>query len=252
MRDSIERFSDRADNYAKYRPGYPAPMLGFLRDIVSPPAVVADIGSGTEILTRQMLDNGYEIYAVEPNGPMRSEAERTLGGRPGFHSVLGTAEATTLPDGTVDLITCAQAFHWFNRAKAEFEFCRILKASGRVAIVWNERLENASEINRKYENILRRMAPEYSNVSHRKVSPGDIEAFFAPGEVHLYSFSNEQILDECGFLGRLLSCSYVPNVGQPGHREIANAVSDLFEEYEIEGTVTLAYETKLYLGRFAR
>src|SRR6478672_1548569 len=114
MRDSIERFGDRADEYAKFRPGYPAPMLGFLRDIVSPPAVVADIGSGTGILTRQMLDNGYEIYAVEPNGPMRSEAERTLGGRPGFHSVLGTAEATTLPDGTVDLITCAQAFHWFN------------------------------------------------------------------------------------------------------------------------------------------
>jgi SAM-dependent methyltransferase len=201
MRDPIERFSDRADNYAKYRPGYPAPMLGFLLDLVSPPAVVTDIGSGTGILTRQMLDHGYEVYAVEPNGPMRSEAERTLGGHPRFHSVPGTAEATTLPDATVDLITCAQAFHWFNRAKAKSEFCRILKASGRVAIVWNERLENASEMNRKFESILRRMAPEYSNVSHRKVGPADIKVFFAPGEVHLYSFPNEQILDERGFLG---------------------------------------------------
>jgi SAM-dependent methyltransferase len=227
-------------------------MLGFLLDVVSLPAVVADIGSGTGILTRQLLDKGYELYAVEPNGPMRSVAERTLSGRPRFHSVRGTAETTTLPDGAVDLITCAQAFHWFDRVKSKLEFRRILKGNGRVAIVWNERLENASEVNRKYDDILRRMAPEYSNVSHRKVSLGDIEGFFVPGEVQLHTFPNQQVLDRCGFLGRLLSCSYVPNVGQPGHDEIVDAISDLFDEYEIEGKVTFVYETKLYLGQFIR
>jgi SAM-dependent methyltransferase len=251
MRDPIERFGDRADNYAKFRPNYPDPMLEFLRDVVLPPAVVADIGSGTGILTRQLLDNGYELYAVEPNGPMRSEAERTLGGSPGFRSIRGTAEATTLSDGAVDLITCAQAFHWFDRAKARLEFCRILKGNGRVAIVWNERLENVSEVTRKFENVLRRMAPEYSSVSRREVSLGDIEAFFAPGVVQLCTFPNEQVLDRRGFLGRLLSCSYVPNLGQPGHHEIVNAVSDIFEEHESEGRVSLAYETRLYLGQFA-
>jgi ubiquinone/menaquinone biosynthesis C-methylase UbiE len=250
MRDSIERFGDRADEYAKFRPGYPAPMLRFLRDVVSPPAVVADIGSGTGILTGQLLDKGYELYAVEPNGPMRSQAESTLGDRPRFHSVRGRAEATTLPDRAVDLITCAQAFHWFDRVKAKLEFCRILKGNGRVAIVWNERLENASEINRKYDDILRRMAPEYSNVNHRKVSLEDIEAFFAEGEVQLCTFPNEQVLDRRGFLGRLLSCSYVPNVGQPGHHEIVDAVSHIFDEYEIKGKVTFVYETRLYLGQF--
>jgi len=250
MPDPIERFGDRADNYAKFRPGYPDPMLSLLRDVVPPPAVVADIGSGTGILTRQLMDNGYELYAVEPNGPMRSAAERTLSGRPRFRSVRGTAEATTLPDGAVDLITCAQAFHWFDREKAKLEFCRILKGNGRVAIVWNERLENASEVNRKYDDILRRMAPEYSNVNHRKVSLGDIEAFFGPGEVQLWTFPNEQVLDRCGFLGRLLSCSYVPNVGQPGHHEIVDAVGDLFGEYEVEGKVSFDYETRLYLGQF--
>jgi SAM-dependent methyltransferase len=252
MRDPIERFSDRADNYAKFRPGYPDPMLRFLRDVVKLPAVVADIGSGTGILTTQLLDNGYELYAVEPNGPMRNEAERTLAGRPRFHSVRGAAEATTLPNGTVDLITCAQAFHWFDRVKAKMEFCRILKENGRVAIVWNERLENASEVNRKYDDILRRMAPEYLNVSRRKVSLGDIEAFFVPGEVQLCTFPNEQVLERCGFLGRLLSCSYVPNMGQPGHHEIVDAVGVLFDEYQVEGNVTFAYETRLYLGQFAR
>ena len=122
MRDPIERFGDRADNYAKFRPGYPDPMLGFLLDVVSQPAVVADIASGTGILTRQLLDKGYELYAVEPNGPMRSVAERTLSGRPRFHSVRGTAETTTLPDGAVDLITCAQAFHWFDRVSRNWSF----------------------------------------------------------------------------------------------------------------------------------
>jgi SAM-dependent methyltransferase len=251
MRDPTERFGDRAENYAKFRPGYPDAMLRFLRGVVSPPAVVADIGSGTGILTRQLLENGYELYAIEPNGPMRSEAERALGGCPRFRSVHGTAEATTLPDGAVDLITCAQAFHWFDRVKARLEFCRILKGAGRVAIVWNERLENASEVNRKYDDILRRMAPEYSTVSHRKVSLEDIEAFFVTGEVQLCTFPNEQVLDRHGFLGRLLSSSFVPNVGQSGHHEIVGAASDIFDEYEVDGTVSLVYETRLYLGQFS-
>jgi SAM-dependent methyltransferase len=250
MRDPTERFGDRAENYAKFRPGYPDAMLRSLRDVVSPPAVVADIGSGTGILTRQLLENGYELYAIEPNGPMRSEAERALGGCPRFRSVHGTAEATTLPDGAVDLITCAQAFHWFDRVKARLEFCRILKGAGRVAIVWNERLENASEVNRKYDDILRRMAPEYSTVSHRKVSLEDIEAFFVTGEVQLCTFPNEQVLDRHGFLGRLLSSSFVPNVGQSGHHEIVGAASDIFDQYEVDGTVSLVYETRLYLGQF--
>jgi SAM-dependent methyltransferase len=251
MRDPVERFGDRAENYAKYRPGYPDAMLRFLRDVVSPPAVVADIGSGTGILTRQLLENGYELYAVEPNDPMRSEAESALSGCPRFRSVRGTAEATTLPDAAVDLITCAQAFHWFDRVKAKLEFCRILKGAGSVAIVWNERPKNASEVNRKYDDILRRLAPDYSNVSHRKVSVEDIGAFFVPGEVQVCTFPNEQVLDRCGFLGRLLSSSFVPNVGQPGHHEIVDAANDIFDEHEVDGTVTFIYETRLYLGRFS-
>jgi|SRR5208282_3952112 len=191
MRDPIERFGDRADNYAKFRPAYPGSMLDFLGDVVFPPAVVADIGSGSGILTRRLPDNGYELYAVEPNVPMRSVAERTLSGRPRLHSVRGTAETTTLPDGAVDLITCAQAFHWLDRVKSKLE-------------------------------------------------------------VQLSTFPNQQVLDRCGFLGRLLSCSYVPNVGQPGHDEIVDSVRDLFDEYEIDGNVTFAYETRLYLGRFIR
>jgi SAM-dependent methyltransferase len=252
MRDSIERFSDRADNYAKFRPSYPDVMVRFLRTIVVPPAIVADIGSGTGILTRQLLDGGYELFAVEPNDRMRAEAERILSDHPCFRSVRGTAEETTLLDRSVDLITCAQAFHWFDRVRAKSEFCRILKGTGGVALVWNERLDDASELNRKYDEILRRWAPEYPNLSHRQVGLEDMRSFFAPGEFELYTFPNDQNLDREAFLGRLLSSSYVPNVGQPGHREIVDAAGQVFDEYEAEGKVIFAYETRLYLGRFSR
>jgi SAM-dependent methyltransferase len=252
MRDPTERFSDRAEYYAKYRPGYPDEMLGFFRVRLAPPAAVADVGSGTGILTRQLLNNGYELYAVEPNAPMRKEAEQTLSGYPGFHSIRGTAEATTLADESVDLITCAQAFHWFDRAKARAEFSRILKVTGVVALIWNERQDDASDVNREYDNLLERMAPHYRNVSHRQIGLEEIRTFFAPGAVQCWAFPNHQVLDRDGFLGRLISSSYIPNVGQPGHREIVEAAGQIFDSHQVAGTITFHNQTKLYVGRFER
>ena len=169
MRDPTERFSDRVENYAKYRPGYPEDMLLFLQTFGKPPATVADVGSGTGILTRQLLSIGYQVSAVEPNEAMRREAERTLSGSANCRSVPGTAEATTLADRSVDFITCAQAFHWFDHLKTRLEFSRILKINGIAALIWNERLEDASPVNREYDKLLMEMAPDYQNVSHRQV-----------------------------------------------------------------------------------
>ena len=250
MRDPTERFSDRVENYAKYRPGYPEEMLRFLQTCSEPPATVADVGSGTGILTRQLLSIGYEVYAVEPNDAMRKQAERTLSGRPSFRSVDGTGEATTLADRSVDFITCAQAFHWFDPLKTRSEFARILKTNGIAALIWNERLEDASPVNREYDKLLMEMAPDYQNVSHRQVGFTAIRRFFAPGEVQLRTFPNEQILDREEFLGRLLSSSYVPNVGQPGHREIMEAAGKIFDTHNIVGKIRFDYETKIYVGRF--
>jgi ubiquinone/menaquinone biosynthesis C-methylase UbiE len=204
MRDPKERFSDRAETYAKYRPGYPDDLLRFLETLVAPPGTVADIGSGTGILTRQLLKSGYHVWAVEPNQAMRMAAERTLGDCPLFRSVLGTAEATTLEDRAVELITCAQAFHWFDRLQTRLEFSRILNSNGWTALLWNERQEDASPINRAYDNLLKAMAPDYQTVSHRRVAAEDIRAFFAPGEVKLRTFANYQIL-KCAPEGRAMS-----------------------------------------------
>ena len=182
---------------------------------------------------------------------MRTAAEQTLD-RCTFRSIRGTAEATTLEDRTIDLITCAQAFHWFDRVQTRLEFSRILESNGWTALIWNERRDDASPINGAYDNLLKAMVPDYQNVSHRRVAEEDIRAFFAPGEVKLRIFANYQILHLDGFLGRLISSSYVPNLGQPGHQEIVEAAKKIFEAHQAGGKITFEYETKVYLGRFNR
>src|SRR5262245_17011202 len=132
--DSTTRFSTRVENYVKYRPGYPPAVVDLLRREcpLSDASVVVDVGSGTGILTELFLKYGHPVFAVEPNEEMRKAAERLLGDRAGFHSIVGTAEATTLPDCSVDLISAGQAFHWFDRERAHREFVRILKPGGWV------------------------------------------------------------------------------------------------------------------------
>ena len=181
MKTPTERFSNRVENYAKYRPRYPDAALQLLCGIVPPPAVVADIGSGTGIFTKQLLNAGFEVYAIEPNDAMRGEAERSLKSEPLFRSVKGTAESTSLPDHFADLITSAQAFHWFDRVKAKAEFRRILRPGKWAALIWNERQADASRLGWKYEELLRLEAPEYSEANHRNVGSEDVRAFFEPG-----------------------------------------------------------------------
>jgi ubiquinone/menaquinone biosynthesis C-methylase UbiE len=252
MKAPTERFGNRVDNYAKYRPGYPDAMLQFIREVARHSAIVADIGSGTGILTKQLLDAGFEVYAIEPNDPMRSEAERTLSAEPLFHSVKGSAESTSLPDHSIDFITSAQAFHWFDRGKAKPEFRRILRPGRWTALIWNERQVDTSTFSWKYEELLRNRVPEYSQVDHRNVNAEDIRAFFEPGEVTLKKFPNAQRLNREAFIGRVLSSSYVPLAGEPGHRDILTAAERLFDESAVEGVVSFEYQTVLYLGRFDR
>jgi ubiquinone/menaquinone biosynthesis C-methylase UbiE len=252
MKVPTERFSDRVENYAKYRPRYPDATLEFIRKIVPRPATIADVGSGTGILTRQLLDAGYEVYAIEPNGPMRAEAERTMGADPLFHSVEGSAESTSLPDRSIDFIASAQAFHWFDRAKAKAEFQRILRPRRWVALIWNERQANASTFSWKYEELLQRALPEYIEVNRRNLNMEDVRAFFEPGEVTLKKFPNVQKLGREALMGRFLSSSYVPLEGEPGHREAMTAAERLFDENAADGEVSFVYETVLYLGAFER
>jgi SAM-dependent methyltransferase len=248
MKSPTERFGDRVEPYAKYRPRYPKALLDLLLSKIRRPAVVADIGSGTGILTDQLLQVGYQVVAVEPNKSMREAAEHRLSRNEALQSVDGTAENTNLPSLSVDAVTCAQSFHWFDRAKCRIEFDRILTPRGVIALIWNDRVRD-DPLMAQYDEILTRLVSEYPNCSHRRVSQVDIEAFFAGGSFQLFTFSNDQSLTREEFLGRVISSSYIPLAGEPGHKELIGACNSLFDRFAVDDSIQFLYETQLYLGR---
>ncbi len=251
MLSSTQRFSTRVDNYIKYRPGYPPAVLRFLTAEcgLTPGCMIADIGSGTGILTRLFLENGNRVYGVEPNREMREAGERLLAGFDNFTSLAGTAEATTLLDGCVDFVTAGQAFHWFDRPKARVEFVRILRPGGWVALIWNSRRKNANPFHDDYEQLLQTLSTDYSTVDHTNVGPADFQAFFDPGGYRVATFPNEQVFDCEGLRGRLLSSSYALEPGHPKYELMLAALYRLFDKHQVEGRVKIEYDTEVIYGQ---
>jgi len=248
--DPTTRFSTRVADYIRYRPGYPAGLLEILKAEagLSPQCMVADIGSGTGISTELLLRSGATVYAVEPNAEMRHAAEQMLGDKPNFRSVDGRAEATGLPDAGIDLITAGQAFHWFDREEARREFARILRPNGWVALFWNTRRTDASGFLRGYEELLREYATDYAQVDHRHVDTQAIAVFFR-GPFETRALANEQVFDFEGLKGRLLSSSYAPAAGHPGHLPMIDALRLLYDRHAEDGSVRFAYDVEVYFGR---
>lgn len=247
------RFSNRVDAYVKYRPGYPeklfdhlAAAVGLARDWR-----VADIGSGTGISTEMLLKRGCEVYAVEPNEPMRRAAERLLERYPNFHSVAGTAESTNLPGACVDLIVGAQAFHWFDPPRARAEFTRIGKPGAWTALIWNDRRIDNSAFAVAYEALLHERGIDYDRVNHRNVGDPQIAAFFAPRQFFTATFENRQEFDWEGLYGRAMSSSYVPARDHPGHAAFVAGLRTVYANHAVRGLVSLEYDTRLYYGQLA-
>ncbi len=248
--DPTNRFSDRVSDYARHRPGYPEAVLDVLRDELGlrPEHVVADVGSGTGLLTRRFLERGHEVHAVEPNRAMAREAEAALGGFPRFRPRDGRAEATGLGPRSVDLVAAGQAFHWFDAGQARVEFLRILRPPHRAALAWNLRLLDATPFLRDYEAFLHRWAIDYRDVSARYTDPVALEALFG-GPCDRRAFPTAQRFDLAGLRGRLLSSSYAPPLGHERHAPMLEALGDLFAAHARDGTVSFEYETALYFGR---
>ena len=249
--DPTRRFSGRVRHYARYRPGYPREVLGLLvrHCGLTEDSVVAEVGSGTGILSRLFLDNGNRVFGVEPNGEMRREGERVLSGYEGFTSVAATAEATTLEDGSVHFVVAGQAFHWFDPRLARAEFARVLRPGGWVVLVWNSRRKTGTPFLESYERLLETFGTDYEEVEHGgRAGPGEIRSFFTPAPVRAASFKNKQILDLEGLKGRLLSSSYVPAAGEPGYDGMVRELGRVFREHERDGEVTLEYDTEVYYG----
>jgi len=249
---STQRFSNRVANYIKYRPGYPEETLAFLKEKagLTTSSVIADVGSGTGIFTKLLLDQGYIVYAVEPNEAMRNSSVEQLNSYKNFHAINGTAEETTLQSHSVDLVVCAQAFHWFDQASAKTEFKRILKPKGQVALIWNNRQVEYDEFAVAYELLLLQQASDYSEVNHRNLTDVNFNNFFKNGKYQLAKHLNIQVFDEDGLIGRAFSSSYVPSKETEAGQAFLADLKTLFQQYQTdEGTVDFVYQTEVYLGK---
>jgi ubiquinone/menaquinone biosynthesis C-methylase UbiE len=245
-----QRFSDRVPEYIRYRPSYPAGVIEHLRlhARLGSGAVVADLGSGTGLFSRLLLATGAQVHAVEPNDAMRAAAERDLADQPGFTSVAGTAEETGLPDQSIALVTAAQAFHWFDGPACRRECQRLLRPSGQVALVWNERQSNTTAFLAGYEALLLRHATDYARINHRNITGAKLAAFYGPTGYTTTEFPSEQRFDLPGLQGRLMSSSYAPKAGHPSHAPMFAELAELFVRHAEGGQIAFRYTTKLYLG----
>ena len=249
-RDPKSRFSDRVDDYVKYRPHYASDVVATVRQASGLRAsdCIADVGCGTGLLAEIFLQAGNQVIGVEPNEEMRIAGEQYLSAYPGFSMLAGSAEATTLAAGSVDYALAGQAFHWFRPAEARAEFARILRPEGWVVLIWHDRDTNGTPFLRAYEEFILRHAIDYENVRHSFVANYDaLQRFFAPAPMQTILQRNRQVLDFDGLRGRLLSSSYIPKSG-PTYDAMMAELPELFRTHATDDTVALEYETKIYYG----
>jgi SAM-dependent methyltransferase len=248
--DPTKRFSNRVENYLKYRPRYPASIIPLLESDcgLTPETLIADVGSGTGFMTEVFLMHGNRVVGIEPNAEMRAAGERLLTKYPKFSSVNATAEATTLADKSIDLIVAGQAFHWFDRQRTKIEFTRILKPGGWVVLIWNGFRIESSALVRGYQELLLSYGTDYREVS-REIEACDIETFFSPEKCKQARFDFKQVFDFEGLKGRLLSASYAPEPTDPRFDQMIEELRAVFEANKKNGTVDFDYETEVYYGQ---
>lgn len=245
-----ERFSNRVADYVRFRPDYPSALRDWLQSKfgVSSDWQVADIGAGTGISSKMFLDAGCRVTAVEPNAAMRAAAVASLEHYTGFNAVAGRADATELPDKSVDLLVAAQAFHWFDPRAAHQEFHRILRPHGLAAIWWNSRRLGGTAFLGGYEALLRRYGTDYANVAERYSDDERMRAWFGDGLRGIAHFDHHQTLDFDGLRGRLLSSSYTPQAGEPARESMLDALRELFHATAKDGVVRMDYDTRVFVG----
>lgn len=237
------RFSDRVDDYVRYRPTYPAAAVDCVLEEVRAGTVAADIGAGTGIWTRLLAERGVPVLAIEPNAEMRAAAPELSG----VTWQAGTAEATGLGDGACGLITVAQAFHWFRAREALREFARVLSPGGRLALIWNRRRKDDA-FTHAYRDAILAVGAETA-AERMEFEPGTLseDGLFAPPE--RFAFAHAQVLERTGLHGRARSASYVPKAG-PRAEELGARLDALFDQYaDPAGRVRLSYLCEVWRAR---
>ncbi|MCE3226319.1 MAG: methyltransferase [Bacteroidetes bacterium] len=245
-----DRFTNRVDNYVKYRPQYPVEVYNYLREqnFISADAKIADVGCGTGISSKMFLENAHVVYGVEPNKNMLDAAANYFGGDKNFIAMQTSAEATGLADASVDFVVCAQTFHWVDKEKTKAEFKRILKPGGKVALLWNDRRTDTTDFLKVYEDFLQMFGTDYKEVNHKNTQEKEIFGKFFGGTFTEKNFDNFQLLDFEGLKGRVLSSSYMPDASHPDYEFMIYCLRKIFNRYQSNDKVSIDYDTKLYIG----
>ena len=245
--DNTKKFSGKADVYQQARPNYAQALLDFIAQKwqIGEGSLVADVGSGTGIFTRQLLRLGAKVYAVEPNADMRAKAEELLGGHPNFVSVIGTAEQTTLPDHCFHLVTAAAAFHWFDAQRFKLECERILLPGAPVVLAWNE-VEMSAEINQGRERIFKKYCQNFNGFSGGSDKENEIKRAFFDGAIQEKHFANPLSYDRQTFINRALSGSYSLIETDPGFEAYLAELGELFDQHAVDGKIVLPQDSVAY------
>jgi ubiquinone/menaquinone biosynthesis C-methylase UbiE len=250
--DSTTRFSNRVEDYIRYRPHYPVSVMDFLRSQLGLRSsdVIADIGSGTGISSMLFLENGNTVWGIEPNREMREAAERQLSHYKNFKSADGTAENIPLPDKSVDMIVAGQAFHWFDMSRSREEFARVLKQGRYAVLIWNDRKTESDAFSEEYDALLSTLE-DYRKVNHKNVDRPVFDEFYGKRNYDIHIVPNHQDFDWEGLKGRLMSSSYVPVPGDPAHEPLMKRMKEIFDKYNINGKVKIEYDTKIVHGKLS-
>lgn len=248
--DSTKKFSGLASDYTIGRPTYANEFIenlflqhGFLKE-----SVIADIGSGTGKFAKQLLDRGSCVYCVEPNDDMRKMAINNLGHYDKFRAISGNATETMLVEKSVDFVTTAQAFHWFDVLGFKKECKRILKKDGTVFLIWNMR-DMSKEINQCSFEIYSKYCPKFQGFGGGiQKDDARIKQFF-DDKYEYMEFDNPLFYDKDKFISRSLSGSYSLREEEENYHNYILELSDLFDLYAKDNVLTMENKTVVYFGK---
>lgn len=251
MKLGADRYSCKIEDYAKYRPDFPSEIIDFLyaSGDISNSSVIADIGSGTGRFTRLLLEKGNLVYGVERNNEMRAKAEELLSKYTKFISISGSAEETSLNSKSVDLITVAQAFHWFDKEKCLLEFKRIIKNNGKVFIVWDDFVGDYNDFSIEQGKVISQFRVVESENKGRKLTRAEmINKFFKNNKFRTMAFTHELYEGFDEFKGGILSASFTPKPGEENYEPFINKLQEVFDKYQQNGKVCTAFSSECYFG----
>jgi ubiquinone/menaquinone biosynthesis C-methylase UbiE len=243
-------FSAKVADYVASRPNYPSALFDTLAEVCAlrNGAMIADVGAGTGLLTRGWLERGYEVVAVEPNPAMRGACDRHCGAFERYRSVEGTAEAMPLAAGSVDLVTAAQAFHWFDVERARRECLRVLVPHGKVALVWNDR-DMRDPLHTALDEVFKAFGGEKWSALVAHEDRSHVRQFFGAAPMQVSTWPHRHSMAADALVALAFSRSYMPERSTAAGQAAEERLRHVFARFAANGAVNVRYETVLFLGR---